>query len=194
MIGSITVIGIAFIWLGYETNWMRVRLLCGATSPKQHQTKLLYEAETTKQQARQWQFIKYGDDALMLCRNCSLWRGRNCCLYHHFSKNKTCWFGWKISSRVIKLYDSIINFKEGCNRQRANIIRKVIKLQKSKAKPTYHTNNRAACFPLPPGFWGKALEEPTLELFVDGNPVATINGKHKGGDIRKALESYTTKG
>ncbi|KKN64734.1 hypothetical protein LCGC14_0488660 [marine sediment metagenome] len=33
MIATIIIIGLAFIWLGYETNWMRVRLPIGASTP-----------------------------------------------------------------------------------------------------------------------------------------------------------------
>ena len=183
MIGFTITIGIALVWLGYETNWMRVRLPCGGS----HLIKFR-EAEA-KPSSRQfkWQFQKYGEDALMLCQNCSLWKGGNCCLYHHFSKNKTCWFGWKISSRVIKLYDSTINFKEGCNRYRALIIRKIVRLQKSKALPTYHDkrSKSAVYFPQPP--------VQAIELFVDGKLVANVDGNYKRGDISNALKPYTTK-
>lgn len=30
MIGCLIVVGLAFVWLGYETEWMTVRLPCGA--------------------------------------------------------------------------------------------------------------------------------------------------------------------
>ena len=181
MIGFTITIGIAFIWLGYETDWMRVRLLVGKEIPRNKQK--------VEKIGRKWQFLKYGDDCIMMRDRCYFQNCRLCRQGERF-------FAWRIPARIVKLYGSTINFKAGCNLYRANIIRKVVRLQKSKAMPTYHANDRVVSLPLPPGYQAKITElyfEPSLELLVDGKLVATVNGNHKRGDISNALKPYTTK-
>ena len=185
MIGTIITVGIAFIWLGYETDWMRVRLPCGA----QQSISSGQGIEVNKQPKRQWQFLKYGDDCIMMRDRCYV---SNC----HLCRQGDRFFAWRIPARIVKLYGSTINFKAGCNLYRANIIRKVVRAQKSKAMPTYHANGRVVSLPLPPGYQAKITElyfEPSLELLVDGKLVANVDGNYKRGDISKALKPYTTK-
>jgi len=175
VIGSIITIGIALIWLGYETNWMRVRLPCGA----QQSISSGQGIEVNKQPKRQWQFLKYGDDCIMMRDRCYV---SNC----HLCRQGDRFFSWRIPARIVKLYGSTINFKAGCNLYRANIIRKVVRAQKSTALPTYKKALLpASCYPAP--------LEASIELLVDGKSVANINGNHKRGDISKALKPYTTK-
>ena len=176
MIGTIITVGIAFIWLGYETDWMRVRLLCGA----QQSISSGQGIEVNKQPKRQWQFLKYGDDCIMMRDRCYV---SNC----HLCRQGDRFFAWRIPARIVKLYGSTINFKAGCNLYRANIIRKVVRAQKSKAMLTYHDkrSKSAVYFPQPP--------VQAIELFVDGKLVANVDGNYKRGDISNALKPYTTK-
>ena len=156
----------SFIWLGYETDWMRVRLLVGAPD------------------RRKWQFLKYGEKSLTLCLQC-----RNRC--HPFN-DKHLWFGWTIPARTVKVFGSTINFKEGCNGYRAKLLKNIIKAQKSKAMPTYHKKD-ASSYVYNGKYnkaWFNTSLKPSIELLVDGKSVANISSDYKRGMIRKALKAY----
>ena len=105
MIPAIIVITLGFIWLGYETDWMRVRLLVGVIEqPKQGL----------------WQFLKYGGDCIMLRDRCYI---RHCKLCRQGDR----FFAWRIPARTVKVFGSTINFKAGCNLYRAKLLRDIIK-------------------------------------------------------------------
>jgi len=175
MIGFTITIGIAFIWLGYETDWMRVRLPCGA----QQSISSGQGIEVNKQPKRQWQFLKYGDDCIMMRERCYIWNCKLC-------KQGDRFFAWRIPARTVNLFGSTINFKAGCNLYRAKLLKNIVKAQKSKAMPAYKkTLLPASCYP--------AQLDASIELLVDGKVVANINGNHKQGDISKALKPYTAK-
>ena len=217
MLGMILIVSLAFVWLGYETEWLRIRLIYGARAPQNEQPK------------RQWQFLKYGDDALMLCQNCNLssqlhsWR--TC------KKSESRWTAWRLPAKTITAFGYTINLQAGCNICRANFLRDVVKAQTAKVKPSqppkqpplfieqvtvgshrewiettpkhgYHTtvvDTKTVYHDcLAPKSWLKEHEhdnypEPTMELIVDGKATANINGDYKRGMIKDALKPYTTK-
>ena len=195
MIACIIMVGFAFIWLGYETDWMRVRLLAG---PKRRY--MLPPPTLIEKVKRKWQFAKYGEDCIMTLEGCHIMSCRLCRQGERF-------FAWKIPARTVKiLYPitrpkggtrkvvSTINFKAGCNLYRAKLLKDIVKAQKSKAVPSYkqlpetnyYKNTRKQTYT---SLYG----EPSIELLVDGKSIANINGDYKRGMIKKALNPYTTK-
>jgi len=160
---------LAFAWLGYESDWMRVRLMVG----KPQDSK------------RPWQFLKYGDDCIIMKRNSCY--GINCNLCYKLGEDR--FWGWRIPARTVTLYGSTINFKEGCNLYRAKLLRDIVKAQKSKAQPAYkptgyHTNE---------DYYTSLYGDPSIELLIDGKVKANINGDYKRGMIKEVLKPYTTK-
>ena len=146
-----------------------------------------------EQPKRKWQFLKYGDDALMLSDRCYIKNCREC------KKNPNQFYTWRIPARTVKiLYPitrpeggtrsviSTINFKAGCNLYRAKLLKDIYKAQKSKALPTYKNPKYM------PAYYN-CYEEESIELLVDGQSVANINGNYKQGMIKEALKPYTTK-
>lgn len=161
MLTTLIIVSLFYIWLAYETDWFRVRLLVGAIAPKDK---------------RQWQFAKYGDDALKLCQQC-----RNKCNRKLPDGEK--WFGWELPARTVKVFGSTINFKAGCNLYRAKLLKDIVKAQNNKALPTYKGQVTA------PAYY-HCTPEPTMELLVNGKSVANINGDYKRGAIRQLVRSY----
>ena len=164
MITLLVVVSLAFVWLGYETDWLTVRLLVGV------------EAEPGK--ARRWQFARYGEDALLLCQQCN----NTCPNRRRYTEDR--WFGQRIPTRTVKAFGSTMSFNEGCNYQRARLLKDIYKAQKSKALPGYK----------PTTSYGHTYdEEQEIELLVDGKSIASINGDYKRGMIKDTLKPYTTK-
>ena len=149
-----------FVYLLYETDFCRVNLMPRNSQPN-----------------RKWQFIKYGDESLILCTGCGL----TCS--HHSRDDR--WFGWQIPARTVKAFSSTMHFNEGCNYQRAGLLRDIYKAQKSRTKPHYRQTP-------PPSSWYPS-EEATIELLVDGKPIASFDGDYKRGVIKSALKPYTTR-
>ncbi len=164
MIATIIIIGLALAWLAYETDWLTTRLLVGV--------------EVKRRQGK-WQFLKYGDDALLLCQQCHLKYGGVC------RPKDDRWFGWAIPAKTIQFYNSTLNFKEGCNYIRAKLLKDIVKAQKSKAPPTYKKVSG--------GYGYDYTDDAEIELLVDGKSITNINGSYKRGMIKTALKPYTTK-
>ena len=164
MIGLTIYLTALIIWLLRETDWLRVNLM-PIVKPK-----------------RKWQFAKYGGDCVMMRDRCYIDQVNNRCNLCRGDR----FFAWRIPARTVKLYSSTINFKEGCNLYRAKLIKDIIKLQKSRASPSYKKVT-------PPASWYPSMPEVSIELLVDGKSVANINGDYKRGMIKEALKPYTTK-
>lgn len=177
MILLMATIIIALTWLGYETDWMRVRLPSGKRS------NLLPLPPSVEQKVKsqgKWQFSQYGDDCIMM-------RDR-CYAYHcNLCRQGDRFFAWRIPARTVKLYGSTINFKEGCNLYRAKLLKRIVAEQKRKALPSYKRQSAYGAQ------YYNCYEEEAIELLVDGKPVASINGDYKRGMIKNALKPYTTK-
>ena len=191
MIAFIIVVGFAFIWLGYETDWMRVRLPVYETMPRSQQAENKQKVEKA---AGKWQFLKYGDDSIMM-------RGR-CYLDHcNLCRQGDRFFTWRIPSRTVKIAGSIINFKSGCNLYRANLLKDIVKAQKTaKPRDPYPVSHYATqtCLPLPNGYIARQSVimqyfKPSIEIKVDGKSITNINGDYKRGMTKDALKPYTTK-
>ena len=54
MIIASIIIGLAFIWLGYETNWVRVRLLVGIETSTKYKTWAELKPWSTKKSDPMW--------------------------------------------------------------------------------------------------------------------------------------------
>jgi hypothetical protein len=69
MIATIVIVSLALVWLGYETRWMRVRLLTGAAyTPPQYEYKTWDELELWRLPERYQPFwLKHPDNMLPLC-------------------------------------------------------------------------------------------------------------------------------
>ena len=165
MVATILIIGLAFLWLGYETDWMRVRLLIGA-----------YLRD--EQSGRKWQFSKYGDDALMLCQQC-----HNVCPNHrHYSENR--WFGWAIPARTVKAFGSTMNFNEGCNYQRARLLKDIAKEHKRKAPVSYKPETKYMAQ------YYNCYDKESIDILVDGKPELSVDGNYKRGMIKDFMRQY----
>ena len=184
MIATIIIVGLAFIWLGYETDWMRIRLPVGAN----YKRGLIPPPPSPEQQIRLqrklWQFLKYGDDCVMSDRLGIYCHTNGCRLCHQGDR----FFAWRIPARTVKVFGSTINFKSGCNLYRAKLLNDIVKAQKSKVLPTYRHNGY-------PGYGQRAdLDYLTqFELLIDGKVVmARGNGNeyYKRGMIKEALKPY----
>lgn len=164
MIASLLTILLAFIWLLYETDYMRVRLAVGSICVK-------------PKAKGKWQFARFGGDCIMMRDRCYMGHCQLC-------KQGGRFFAWRIPARSIKLDGSTINFKAGCNLYRANLLKAIVKAQKSTAMPHYK--------PLPQRNYDYEWLYG-IELLVDGKPVlATGNGNsdYKRGMIKEALKRY----
>lgn len=166
MIASIIIIGLAFGWLFWETDWMRVRLSIGKDRPP-----------------RQWQFKQYGDDCIIMRDRCYISGCREC-------RNNGRFHGWRIPARTVKAWGSVMNFKEGCNIGRAKILKDIARLQSRKStvslkgEQVYHRSDNDIA-------WGYI--EPSIDILVDGELKASLNGNFKRGLIADTLKPYTTK-
>jgi len=171
---------LAFTCLGYETSWMRIRLPVGAS----YKRGLILPPPSLDQKIRQqrkWQFLKYGDDCIMMRDRCGIYPCNLC-------KQGNRFFAWRIPARTVKVFGSTINFKSGCNLYRAKLLKDIVKAQKSKVLPTYRHNGY-------PGYGQRAdLDYLTqFELLIDGKVVmARGNGNeyYKRGMIKEALKPY----
>ena len=173
MIGLILTLIASFVWLGYETDWMRVRLLCGKEQSLKEQPK------------RKWQFLKYGDDALQLCQQCQY--GSRLTSWRSCGKDKEVWFGWRLPARTVRINGSTINFKEGCNLYRAKLLKDIAKAQKSKALPQY--GNMKA-----PISYGPEQPYGDIQIKVDGEVKLNLNGDSKRGMVKDFMKQYCRPG
>jgi len=169
MIGLILTLIASFIWLGYETDWMRVRLLCGAYIPIIEQPK------------RKWQFLKYGDDCIMMRDRCYIEHCNLCRQGNRF-------FAWRISARTTKLFGSTINFKEGCNLYRAKLLKDIIKAQKSKTLPHYHKGMSKS------EAYGTKQPYGDIQIKVNGQVKLNLNGDLKRGMVKDFMKQYCRPG
>jgi len=81
-----------------------------------------------EQPKRKWQFLKYGDDCIMMKDRCYT---SDC----NLCKQGDRFFAWKIPARTVNVCGTIVNFKEGCNLHRAKLLKDILKSQKSKSLP-----------------------------------------------------------
>ena len=143
-------------------------------------------------QQGKWQFLKYGNDCIMMRDRCYIYPCNLC-------KQGDRFFAWRIPARTVKVFGSTIHFKSGCNLYRAKLLKDIVKAQKSKVLPTYHAKYDGTVAQLPDYCcrknWRKYHQVPELsiELLVDGKAVASINDDYKRGMIKEALKPYTTK-
>lgn len=160
MIPAIIIISLAFGWFLIETDFMRVRLPVGTAKP------------IDKSVPYWWQSNK---DSMILCQGC-----RTKC---HKSER---WTAWKLPARTIKAYGSTINFVEGCNVYRAKLLKEIAKAQKSTALPHYKAKGYHEV-----GLqadWHNVRYEPTIDILIDGELKASINGNFKKGIIKQAMK------
>lgn len=221
MLASLIILALAFIWLGYETQWLTVRLPVGKATNK---TMLLLPAGKIMPARNPidipyyWKTPEDKEDHITLCVNCRL----KC-------KDKSeRWAAWKLPTKSIKAFDSMLNLNEGCNIYRAKFLKQIARDMKRKVttsstqaplpafietvrigshsvfhettpKHGYHqtveetTTHYHDCLP------GKAwleehckdvLPEAAIELRVDGEIKASINGNYKRGMIKELVKQY----
>jgi len=162
MIAFILIVGFALAWLEWETDCFTVRLPVGALKPK-----------------RQWQFEKYGDDCIMMRDRCYI---KGC----HECRKGDRFYAWRIPARTIKAWGSTMNFKEGCNIGRAKLLKDIARLQNRKptislkGEQIYHRSDNDVS-------WGYI--EPSIDILVDGELKASINGNFKRGMIKQVMKA-----
>jgi len=76
-----------------------------------------------------WMTPKQKEQHLMLCPNCS---GKTC-----HARDKERWTGWKLPARTIKAWGSALNLAEGCNIQRALLLRTIAREHRRRTPATY---------------------------------------------------------
>lgn len=160
----------AFLWLGYESDWMRVRLAVG--EPHQNNGR--------------WQFQRFGEDCIMMRTGCQAYLSSRCNLCHKADR----FFTWRILARTIHIGESTIHFEAGCNLHRAKLLKDIMKARNSKAVAHYPTTSQY--MPLL-GDYYPDYYEPSIEILVDGNLIVGINGNYERGMVKEALKPYTTR-
>jgi hypothetical protein len=165
MITTIILVSLSLAWLLFETDFLRIRLPIGAIKP------------INKESPYWWQPVK---NNMIMCLGC-----RTKC-----HKDKERWTGWKIPARTVKAFNSTMHFEDGCNILRASILKDVVRAQNTKTLPKltgaqiYHRDNNESYY---------GCDEPTIDILVDGELKASINGNYKRGMITDTLKPYTTK-
>ncbi len=131
MVATIILVGVAFGWLFYETDFMRVRLPVGkAVSNK---TMPIVNAETEVKPnpidtPYYWMTPEQKEQHLVLCVGC-----RVKCQHHKSDR----WASWKLPARTIKAFNSTLNLVEGCNIQRALFLKSMARELNQKATVTH---------------------------------------------------------
>lgn len=130
MIGSLTFIALNFLWLCVETDWFRLRFLIRPDTVKPEAIKLLPAAKPVLllnagkhidfDAPYWWMTPELKKDHIMLCHNCyGTTRGK--CPEHKADR----WASWKLPARTIKAFGSTLNLNEGCNIQRALLLKTI---------------------------------------------------------------------
>ena len=114
---------------------------------------------------------------------------------------------WKLPAKTIKAWGSTLHLKEGCNLCRSDLLREIHRAQTTNhlikgikspvALPSMKTN-LLFCGTRIWGFWEMTKHkrppkfntpEPTMEILVDGQVKASINGNYKHGMIRDIIKA-----
>lgn len=133
MIPTIMAISLAFLWLLIETDWMRIRLPMGKvvnntmplpepiTEVKHNPIDTPYYWMTPEQ--KEWH--------IMLCHNCNLSSRLHSWRTCH--KDEERWTAWKLPAKTIQAFNSTLTLAEGCNIQRALLLKDIAREHKRKA-------------------------------------------------------------
>ncbi len=105
----------------------------------------------------------------MLCRRCNN--------YSYFKGAKR---SYTLPAKTVHAFGSTMNFQAGCNRCRAELLRKVAKAQKSHAIPHY----------APFKSYCRISNKLKIEILVDGQLQASFNGDYKRGTIKTFMRQY----
>jgi len=93
---------------------------------------------------------------------------------------------YELPARTVRAWASTMNFRPGCNRCRAKLLRDIVKLQKSKVLPTYKSNDGYR----PSTPYSNRYDEPVIEILIDGKPKGTVTGiEFKRGMIRQLIKA-----
>lgn len=215
MLASIIIVGLAYLGLLIETDWMRVRLLVGKEIPRnklkmtiaewqRHDRIHPQEMELLRKEYKEKQLARVAkeqsDNRQAVEQSGRKWQFAKygdasllCCsnMFCHNScphqKSKGAKYAWRIPARTVKIFGSTINFKAGCNLYRAKLLKDIVKAQKSKSLPTYHHNGRQDA---------NLDRLAQFELLVDGKAIMVKgngNGDYKRGMVKEALKPYTTR-
>lgn len=196
---ALLIIGLALAWLGFETDWMTVRLPVGKDSNFQASLATYYWNKPTvispiteqantepvnepKSQGK-WQFSKFGDNCITSDRLGNYCHINHCRLCHQGDR----FFAWRIPARTVKVFGSTINFKEGCNLYRAKLLKDMAKAQKqTKLKERSYSVTLGITY---------GAEQPygDMDLLVDGEVKLSVNGNGKHGMVKQAMKPYTSK-
>ncbi len=130
MIPSIIALILAFAWLLYETDFMRVRLPIGNTTYKTLPEPITEVQHNPIDTPYYWKSPELKALCLMLCQNCNsssrLHSWRTC------HKDDERWTAWKLPAKTIKAFDSTLNLAEGCNITRSNLLKDIAHEHKKK--------------------------------------------------------------
>ena len=214
MIPALIIIGLAFTWLLYETDWMQVRLLAGKEIPRnklkmtisewerydkihakeieqlQKEHKEQQIARACRQQSENKQKVEKTGRKWQFAKygdDCLMMRDR-CYIEHcNLCRQGDRFFAWRIPARNIKLFGSTINLKAGCNLYRAKLLKDIAKAQKSKALPQY--GNMKA-----PISYGPEQPYGDIQIKVDGEVKLNLNGDSKRGMVKDFMKQYCRPG
>ncbi len=181
MIVSLTIIGLAMTWLGYETNWMRVRLLAGKEIPRSKLKMTIAEwAEYDKNHARELESARreYAkQQAYYKAHTCPTCENRGADVI--------------VETKTTKAGNSTCHIT-GCPDCLAKLEAQIIKSQ----QPTKPRNPyRALPSPRLQGdYYSQGHYEPSIEIKVDGQPVLELNGDYKRGMIKDTMRQYCRPG
>lgn len=156
---------IPFIWLGYETDWLSIKLPVGTQNAPD------LDCTTSKFEVR---VCKYA-------------RSRNIYNEGFCGEFKT----YTLPARTIKAWGSTLNLVEGCNRCRAKLLKQIAYEQRRKSQPVLRGTQ--IWHKLPDSELAKYRHSDNIDILVDGKLKASINGDYKYGAIKDIIKPYTTK-
>ena len=127
---------LAFAWLFYESNWLRIRLPVGKAQPIHPYFSYQYRRpkvlqEQPKDMPYPQMTTEQKEEHLILCQNCN----DKCPL-----RKDGRWLAWKLPARTIKAWDSTINLAEGCNVQRASLLKDIAKGLNRKPRASIYSS------------------------------------------------------
>lgn len=120
----ILVLTLAFGYLLYETDFMRVRLprFEALESESKGIKTALNSNAPSPDMPYYWMTPEQKEQHLILCRNCH----NNC------KHDKERWTAWKLPAQTINAFGSTLALNAGCNIHRANLLKDIVREHKKK--------------------------------------------------------------
>ena len=150
MIATIIIVSLALAWLGYETDFMTIRLLTGGIIKP---------------------LAIIPDHKGIIC--------------HEHGDNWKC---YELPERTILAYGHTMNFKAGCNRCRAKLLKDIYKAQTSKIIPPGYKRESSLPYKVLMADYERYYGDAKMDISVNDKTLS-INGNYKRGIIREFVKA-----